>query len=139
MGTRKQLPYGRLLSGIWLALSMSAGPLGCGPETATTSNSNANPIFAATLSSPNGPEASAYIALSGTGIVRVTAQDARVFSNTQGNTTHVVLVREQPGLLQFRVEMKDASSVPTGSVIEVAGGDNKTRTDLSKYRLEISQ
>jgi hypothetical protein len=87
--------------------------------------------------SPNGPEGAAHLRLFGEGIVEVRALDARTFSNVRGDTVNVVVVRDQPGDLRFLVSLADQSRVPVVAVVEVAGGDDKLRTNLQSYRVEI--
>jgi hypothetical protein len=111
------------------SLSLSA----CG-----TDDSGPTPgVLTATLVSPNGPEGAAHVRLFGEGIVEVRALDARTFSNVRGDTVNVVVVRDQPGDLRFLVSLADQSRVPVAAVVEVAGGDDKLRTNLQTYRVEI--
>ena len=91
----------------------------------------------ATLVSPNGPEGAAWVTLSGPGIGAVTSLDARTFSHAEGETVHVVVVRDQPGDLRFVVQVANTTQAPTVVVREVAGGDNRLRADVSAYRLAL--
>ena len=94
-------------------------------------------VLTATLVSPNGAEGSAHVRLFGEGIVEVRPLDARTFSHAQGDTVNVVLVRDQAGDLRFLVALADTTRVPSAAVLEVAGGDDRLRSNLQSYRLEL--
>jgi hypothetical protein len=94
-------------------------------------------VLTATLVSPNGPEGSAHVRLFGQGITEVRALDARTFSYARGDTVNVVVVRDQPGDLRFLIALSDASRVPEAAVLEVAGGDDRLRSNVQSYRLEV--
>jgi hypothetical protein len=116
-----------------LALVATVALSACGTDEAAPTPA----VLTATLVSPNGAEGSAHVRLFGHGITEVRALDARTFSNARGDTVDVVVVRDQPGDLRFLVALSDASRVPEVAVLEVAGGDDKLRSNVQSYRVEV--
>lgn len=90
-----------------------------------------------TLVSPNGAEGSAHVRLFGAGLEAVGELDARVFGHRKGDTLDVVVVRDEPGELRFRVQVADTTVRPVGTVLEVADAQNALRGGLSGYRVEV--
>lgn len=119
----------RSLFGVALVLAActDAAPL-LGPGTLT-----------ATLRSPNGPEGAAVLLLVGEGVAAVSsAGGAEAHSFSTGQATRVVLIHPDGGSLSFDVEMADRSRPPVAVIREVAGPDDRLRSDLTGYRLEFS-
>jgi hypothetical protein len=114
------------LIGLALALGLAACDADPVPGTLT-----------ATLVSPNGPEGAAYVRLYGSGITGVSPLDGRTFAHAVGDTMHVVVVRDQPGEIRFQVAVADTTRALAALLVEVAGGDNRLRSDPANYRLEL--
>jgi hypothetical protein len=123
----------RLQTHLSLALVATVALSACGTDEAAPTPG----VLTATLLSPNGAEGSAHVRLFGQGITEVRALDARTFSNARGDTVDVVVVRDQPGDLRFLVALSDASRVPEVAVLEVAGGDDRLRSNVQSYRVEL--
>jgi hypothetical protein len=91
----------------------------------------------ASLVSPNGAEGAAVLDITGT-VETVTGNDDVAAYTTPGATgTRVVLVRMNPGALTVRFRVPDVSRPPQVSVVEVADGDDRVRSSLDGYRVEI--
>ena len=92
----------------------------------------------ATLVSPNGPEGAAVLELAGPGLGEVTVAEGEVFEQADGNTTRLVIVRDIPGQIRFRVQVIERSEPPTATVVEVADGTNELRSSISGYQVEFT-
>jgi hypothetical protein len=51
----------------------------------------------------------------------------------------VVLLRQQPGTLEFRVRMEDGFGPPGVRVLEVAAPDDQPRGSLSGYSVQFTR
>lgn len=91
----------------------------------------------ATVVSPHGDEGAAVVLLVGEGLLDASALEGRVFSERTGDTLRVVVLREPAGPLRFAVSVEDTTRLPLGSVLEVAGPDDRLRTVLGEYRVEV--
>jgi len=107
----------------------------------TTPREPAGGDYDALLQSPNGPEAAAQLELTGGGIedVQSTAAATIVSSSPVSNGRRVVIVRLQPGPLQFRVRMAEGQGPPSARVVEVAAPDDALRASLSGYRVTFTR
>jgi hypothetical protein len=94
-------------------------------------------VLTITLISPNGPEGAAHLTIFGGGLGEVNGLGSQTFSHTVGDNLNVVVVRDQPGELRFTVAVADTTIRPTVAIVEVAGGDDRLRTDLQGYRVEV--
>lgn len=94
-------------------------------------------VVTARLVSPNGDEGALYASLVGSGILGVSALDGQTFSHVRGDTVSVVVVRGAPGELRFAVEVADVTRLPGVTVLEVADGDNRLRSDTHLYAVEL--
>jgi len=92
----------------------------------------------ATLVSPNGPEGAVVLELVAPGLGEVTVAEGDVFGQAEGNTTRLVIVRDIPGQIQFRVQVLERSEPPTTTVVEVADGTNELRSSISGYQIEFT-
>ena len=101
-----------------------------GPESAPGT-------LTATLVSPNGAEGSALFSLVGPGINGVRPVEGWAFAESTGDTTRVVVVGDQDGVLRFQVELADTTRKPVTSVLQVAGPDDALRAALTAYEVEI--
>lgn len=115
-----------LIGALALAACTDLGPMrGAGTLTAT-------------LRSPNGSEGAAVLLLEGGGVLGVTAVgDTEAFALTSGEKTRVVLINQAGGLLAFSVAVSEVSQPLVAFVGEVAGPDDRLRSDLSEYRVEF--
>ncbi|HST58359.1 MAG TPA: hypothetical protein VLK84_06725 [Longimicrobium sp.] len=95
--------------------------------------------YDAVLQSPNGAEAAAALELSGTGIEDVQSSTAFLQSSAVSGGRRVVLVRSQPGTLEFRVRMAEGQAPPDVRVVEVAAPDDALRASLSGYRVTFTR
>jgi hypothetical protein len=85
-----------------------------------------------TLVSPNGAEGAAVLSTAGTGIVDVTAQESvRVFHWRAGGVSRIVV------LLWFTMSVENGARPPQMEVVEVADGDNRLRSSLMGYAVEV--
>lgn len=92
----------------------------------------------ATLISPNGAEGAAVIELTGVGVTGLATDDGAFFSQFNGTTVRVVVVRDDPGDITFRFVVPNKGDRPNWSVIEVADGNNGLRGSVSGYQLEFT-
>ncbi len=95
--------------------------------------------YRAVLESPNGAEGAAAIELTGPGIQSVTASTGRIFTQSAGTTTHVVLVQEPAAAIEFRVTMAPGQAPPSARVVEVADGSDQPRASLAGYRVTFGR
>lgn len=95
--------------------------------------------YLAVLQSPNGAEAAAHLQLTGTGIEDVRADSAYLASSAVSGGRRVVIVRAQPGRVQFRVRMAQGQTPPQVSVLDVAAPDDQARASLAGYRVTFTR
>jgi hypothetical protein len=95
--------------------------------------------YRAVLESPHGAEGAAAIELTGPGIESITTFTGRIFTQSAGTTTHVVLVREPAGPIEFRVTMAAGQAPPSARVVEVADGSDQPRASLAGYRVTFGR
>lgn len=95
--------------------------------------------YDAVLQSPNGPEAAAQLELSGAGIEDVRSSTAFLASSPVSGGRRVVIVRQQPGTLEFRVRMAEGQGPPDVRVLEVAAPDDAVRASVSGYRVVFAR
>jgi hypothetical protein len=69
----------------------------------------------------------------------ITSDFGDVFFQRDGNTTRVVLVLDDPGLLTFQMRVEDVSVLPEITVVQVADGNNELRLSVSGYEAEWVQ
>lgn len=93
----------------------------------------------ATLVSPNGPEGSAVLELTGGTIQDVAAAEAfvRVYW-VSGTPARFVVLRLEPGEIAFRLLTADVNDPPELRVVEVGGPDDALRSDLSGYSVAVT-
>ncbi len=87
--------------------------------------------------SPNGSEGSAIVSLVGAGLGQVTATDGLLFEERTGDGVRVMLINDEPGPLQFRVEVADTTLPLRGTVEEIAGPDDRVRTANVGYSVSF--
>jgi hypothetical protein len=86
--------------------------------------------------SPVADDGAAWIELTGAAVTHVTAANAQVFFAAHGDTTQVVIVRTDPGPLDFAIRVADPTETPVGVALEVADDQNRLR-DASTYRVLV--
>jgi hypothetical protein len=114
-----------------LSLAACGDGGGDGPGTGTDDGGE----YRAVLQSPNGVEGAAAFELTGPGIQGVTASVGRLFSQSIGTTTRIVVVQEPAGPISFKVTMAAGQGPPSARVVEVVDGNDLPRTSLSGYNV----
>lgn len=90
------------------------------------------------LVSPYGAEGAAVLELTGGVALGVVASEyGDTFYEHHGDTTRAVMVLDEAGTIRFTVQTEDIGELPTVTVIQVAGGDNRLRADVSGYEVEF--
>ena len=95
--------------------------------------------YRARLRSPNGDEGAAALELTGPGIQSIAADGTRLHTQPSGNTTHVVLIRDPAGPIEFRITMAPGQAPPAVRVVEVVDGNDRPRPSLDGYRVTFSR
>ena len=65
--------------------------------------------------------------------------DGEIHTRARGDTLSVLILRPDPGPLRFLLEVADTTRKPRGAVVQVAGPDNRVRSALLGYRVEVSR
>lgn len=95
-------------------------------------------VIEATLISPYGAKGAAVLELTGGVALGVVASEyGDTFYEHHGDTTRAVIVLDEAGSIRFTVRTEDIGKLPTVTVIQVAGGDNRLRADVSGYEVEF--
>lgn len=95
--------------------------------------------YRAELRSPNGDEGAAAIELTGPGIESIATDAGILHTQPSGNTTHMVLIRDPAGPIEFRITMAPGQEPPAARVVEVVDGDDRPRASLDGYRVTFSR
>ena len=90
-----------------------------------------------TVQSPNDAEGGARLVLVGSGMISATALDGEVHTRVRGDTMGVVVLRPDPGLLRFALQVEDTTRKPRGALVQVVGPDNQVRPALLGYEVEV--
>lgn len=90
------------------------------------------------LVSPNGPEAAVVLLLAGEGLGTIESDSGYVFVEEDGSTARIVIVRDEPGTIAFRVAVPERTEPPDVTVLEVADGSNELRRNPTQYRVDFS-
>jgi ABC-type glycerol-3-phosphate transport system substrate-binding protein len=120
-----------LLAGTLLLAACGGDGGGGGPGTGTQDGGE----YRAVLQSPNGVEGAAAFELTGPGIQTVTQSVGRLFTQSNGTTTRIVVVQEPAGPISFKVTMAAGQGPPSARVVEVVDGNDLPRTSLSGYNV----
>lgn len=97
-------------------------------------------VIEVTVVSPYGPEGAAVLELTGgIGFSVVATEAGDSFYEHDGEVTRVAVVLEQPGTIVFTVRAEDIGELPSGTLLQVADGNNRLRSDLSGYEFEFRQ
>lgn len=91
----------------------------------------------ASLVSPNGAEGAAILDVIGSVDAFNGSSDVSVFTTPIANGTRVIVVRLNPGTLEMSMRIPDVSNPPAITVVEVAAGDDRLRTSVAGYGVEI--
>ena len=119
------LSAGILLTGIGCDSTGPGGPKGPGQITVT-------------LSSPNGSEASAVFEITGgTDLGFVSAEGGETFHQHSLGSSRVVVILDEPGVIEFRVGTEDVGDLPAVQVIQVADGQNQLRSSVLGYEIHL--
>lgn len=94
-------------------------------------------LLTVTIESPNAAEGAARLVLVGPGMVRTVEIDGPVATRVRGDTMSVLVMRPDPGVLRFGLEVADTTRKPTGTLVQVAGPDNRLRSALAGYGVEV--
>jgi uncharacterized lipoprotein YajG len=92
-----------------------------------------------TLTSPNPAEGAARVRLVGRGMGSVSALEGEVHTRVRGDTVSVLVLRQDPGILRFLVQVEDTTRKPRAAVVQVAGPDNVIRPALMGYGVEVGR
>jgi hypothetical protein len=92
----------------------------------------------ATVVSPHGSEGAAVIEVEGLRVVGVTTDDGQVFVSRSGDILRAVIVRDEPGPLQFTVQVLDPRFPVATRILQVADGDNRVRPTVDGYQVELT-
>lgn len=87
------------------------------------------------LVSPNGPEGAVVLDIRGRGIGAIEADSAQIFIARDGPDLRVILIREVPGAIRFRLRVVDTRAVFDARVVAAANGANEPRGDVDGYRV----
>jgi len=122
---------------VWITSTVLLGAVftACGPDQLVPLGPGA---LEATLVSPNGPEGAVVLELAGPGLGAVTVAEGEVFGQADGNTTRLVVIRDIPGQIRFRIQVLERSEPPAATVLEVADGANELRASISGYQVEFT-
>lgn len=91
-----------------------------------------------TLVSPNGAEGAALLTTADAGILQVTADaPVQVFHWREAVVDRIVVLREDAGVIRFRMSVEDVLRPPQLVVAEVADAANRLRATLAGYGVEI--
>lgn len=91
-----------------------------------------------TLVSPNGAEGAALLTTAEAGIVEVTADaPVQAFHWREAAVDRIVVLRDDAGVIRFRMSVEDVLRPPQLVVAEVADAANRLRATLTGYDVEI--
>lgn len=92
----------------------------------------------ASLVSPNGAEGAAVLDIAGTVETVTGNDDVAAYTTPSATGTRVILVRMNAGAISVKLRVPDVSRPPQVSVVEVADGDDRLRSSLEGYRVDIN-
>lgn len=129
----------RITTSVICSLCVSAALIGC-DVLGLSGPSGPGELHANILNQSGAVDGAAVLELTGpTGMGSITSGNGDVFFQRDGNTTRVVLILDDPGLLSFQMRVDDVSELPTVTVVQVADGNNELRTSISDYEAEWVQ
>lgn len=95
--------------------------------------------YIAALVSPNGPEGGAILEITGGGVEEVVAASATLFRQPVTGGQRLMLIRDAPGRVEFRVRMAAGSQLPTVRVVQVVDGDDNVRASTDGYEVTFTR
>jgi hypothetical protein len=119
-----------------LTLSLVTAALVAACDTGPATPAGSGPLTIS-VESPRGAEAAAVVRLVGPGLGSAAPIDSEVYSDRRGDTLRVIVLREEPGLLRFTVEVQDTTRKPLAELVEVAGADNLLQGAVQDYAVEV--
>jgi hypothetical protein len=95
----------------------------------------------ANIMSPDGAvDGAAVLEITGpTGLGAITSDFGEVYFQRDGNTTRVIIILDDPGLLTFQMRVEDVAELPEVTVVQIADGNNVLRTTATEYEIEWVQ
>ncbi len=129
----------RTLTSVTAALLLAATATGC-DFLGLSGPSGPGELHANILSPDGAVDGAAVLELTGpTGFGSLTTDRGDVFFERDGNTTRVVVVLDDPGLITFTMRVEDVSELPEVTVVQVADGNNELRSSVAGYDYEWVQ
>lgn len=90
------------------------------------------------LQSPFGHEGAAVFEVQdGSGLGEVTSMGGWVFQEQMEDGVRVVVIMTIPGPIQFQLGVDDVGSLPSVSLVQVAGPENQLRESLEGYEVDL--
>lgn len=127
----------RSISVLALAGAVTLVP-GCSGEEGPTDPPAVTGIYRVEVTSPNGPEGGALLALPASGVAATERLDGQLHARESGDRIRVLLLRSEPGDLAFLLELDGEGPVPEVELLQVASPDNALR-DLAGYGVETTR
>ncbi len=122
-----------------LLLGVAAGVSACDTDPAQPAGEEVRGArLQAFVISPNGAEGAAVIEVEGPRVLGVTATDAQVFVSRSGDVLRAVIVRDEPGPIEFAVQVLDPRFPVATRILQVADGDNRVRPTVDGYQVELT-
>lgn len=129
----------RILIGVIAVLIVSLTMVGC-DFLGLSGPSGPGELHANIISPTGAVDGAAVLELTGpTGLGSIRTGFGDVFFERDGNTTRVVIILDDPGLLTFHMRVEDVSELPEATVLQVADGNNELRASVSGYEIEWMQ
>lgn len=129
----------RLVALLALTLALALTTAACGDDGGPSGPGE----LSAVVVSPNGPEGAAVVRVSGKAVVGAQAfeGEGQVFSAQPDSlTTGVVVVRNAPGTLRFRLQVRDRGAPPPAAILlQVSDPDNRLRPSLAGYKVQFER
>lgn len=111
----------------------------CGGDGSSEPPGGGGPgVLTARLVSPNGAEGAALFTIVGTG-VEVSPLGGEIHSSQSADTTRVLIIRTQPGGIDFLISVPDTTRPLNVRVIEVADGENQVRGGIQDYSMTVTR
>jgi hypothetical protein len=97
-------------------------------------------VIRVTLDTPYGADGAAVLVLTGSvGPGVVASELGDTFYGHSGGTTRAVVILDEPGHIEFTLQVEDVGARPTVTLVQVADGADQLRTSLSDYEIELEQ
>ena len=89
------------------------------------------------LTNPNGGDGAALFAVAAPGVRSIDGVDDQVYLRQIGDKINVMVLRPDPGLLTFRIQLRTAAAQPDVQILQVSSGDNRLR-DVASYGVVVT-